>query len=219
MDGASGNPPSHRMEDPPTGPLPPPVKSTLEVDEAERFSRKDLSQGHDDGTFKAAQLDAVRYLSPSPAPSSRLSAEPRSYTGPLLRDSQGPQPRGSVLQRFWVRNKGACFVAGSQLFGALMNLSARLVELEGDGMHPVQVLLMRQSLTSICCLAYMWWMETPSAPFGTRDIRLLLLIRGVAGFFGIFGLVYPPSISSRIGRPFIWSAVNILTRCIGCGTP
>lgn len=197
MDGASGNPPPHRIEDPPTDPLPQPVKSTLEVDEAERLSRKELSQGHHDGGLKAGQMGTARYLSPSPAPSVRLSIEPHSYPGPSWRESQDPQPRGSVLQRFWARNKGPCLVAGSQLFGALMNLSARLVELEGEGMHPVQVLLMRQSLTSICCLVYMWWMKTPTAPFGSRDIRLLLLIRGMAGFFGIFGFVFPPLICCR----------------------
>lgn len=96
-------------------------------------------------------------------------------------------PKEKMLQRFWRKNKGAVLVAVSQFFGALMNLSARLLEFEGDGMHPVQVLLLRQVMTSICCFVYMWWKSTPGAPFGGRDIQLLLLIRGVAGFFGIFG--------------------------------
>lgn len=70
-----------------------------------------------------------------------------------------------------------------------MNLSARLLEFEGHGMHPVQVLLLRQALTSLCCFTYMWWMKTPGAPFGGWEIRILLFIRGISGFFGIFGFV------------------------------
>jgi drug/metabolite transporter (DMT)-like permease len=79
-------------------------------------------------------------------------------------------------------------VALSQLFGATMNLSARLLELEGEGMHPVQMLLIRQGVTSICCLAYMRWMNIANFPFGNKDIRWLLLARGCTGFFGIFGM-------------------------------
>lgn len=93
-------------------------------------------------------------------------------------------------QKFWLQNKPAALVALSQFFGALMNLSARLLELEGNGMHPVQVLLMRQSMTACCCLMYMWWTGTPDFPFGKREIRWLLMLRGFSGFFGIYGVWY-----------------------------
>lgn len=71
-----------------------------------------------------------------------------------------------------------------------MNLSARLLELQGDGMHPVQVLLVRQLLTSVGCLVYMWWASISDTSFGTREIRWLLLVRGFTGFFGIMGIWY-----------------------------
>jgi hypothetical protein len=128
--------------------------------------------------------EAARHLSPSPAPDGRLSP------GPGLPPNYGRPvrlTRSSFVQRFWARNKGPVLVATSQLFGALMNLSARLLETEGKGMHPVQVLLIRQSITSLACLTYMWWMSTPGAPFGPSGIRILLVIRGISGFFGIFG--------------------------------
>lgn len=138
---------------------------------------------------KRTSADTIRHLSPSPSPSGRLSPIPEgSYN-----HANGQQPaeevpvRQTALQKFWAKNKGAVLVAVSQGFGALMNLSARLLETEGEGMHPVQVLLLRQAITSICCFIYMWWMGTPGAPFGGKDIRILLLIRGVAGFFGIYG--------------------------------
>lgn len=71
-----------------------------------------------------------------------------------------------------------------------MNLSARLLELEGNGMHPIQVLLMRQSMTAMGCTAYMWYMKTPDFPFGRKEIRPLLLFRGFTGYFGIYGIWY-----------------------------
>lgn len=91
----------------------------------------------------------------------------------------------TALQRVYSRNKGVLLVALSQLFGALMNLSARLLELEGEGMHPFQVLLARQSLTMLCCITYMWWYSTPGFPFGPKEVRWLLVMRGFSGFFGI----------------------------------
>lgn len=118
-----------------------------------------------------------------------------------------------MIQRFWARNKGVCFVAASQFFGALMNLTARFLELEGDGMHPVQALLFRQGLTMICCYAYMWWMKIPGQPFGTRDLFPLLMVRGIAGFTGIFAFVLP------LTQELPHKDASVLTFAIGCGTP
>lgn len=75
----------------------------------------------------------------------------------------------------------------SQLFGALMNVTTRLLELEG-GMHPFQVLFARMGITMVLCCLYMWYAKIPSAPFGLREIRWLLVLRGLMGFFGIFGM-------------------------------
>lgn len=98
--------------------------------------------------------------------------------------------RISRCTRFWALNKPALLVALSQLFGACMNLCARLLELEGEGMHPVQVLLVRQGLTAVCCLLYMWWRGLPDFPLGRGDTRWLLLARSITGFFGIFCMWY-----------------------------
>jgi hypothetical protein len=54
-------------------------------------------------------------------------------------------PRRGVkgwLQSFWARNKGLLLVLLSQFFGTLMNVTTRLLEVEGNngkGMHPFQV--------------------------------------------------------------------------------
>lgn len=165
----------------------------------------------------AAQGETQHHLIPTAAPSPRLTPDfgPYKVGDPSFDDfrrlSLSPSPCPSPIpmgrlnehgansqpevtftrwQMFWLRNKPAALVALSQFFGALMNLSARLVELEGNGMHPVQVLLMRQSMTAVCCMSYMWWAGTPDFPFGKREIRWLLVLRGFSGFFGIYGVWY-----------------------------
>ena len=45
----------------------------------------------------------------------------------------------AALRHSWSRNKGVALVLLSQFFGALMNVTTRLLETDGDGMHPLQV--------------------------------------------------------------------------------
>lgn len=137
---------------------------------------------------RAAEAETLRSLSLSPALSGRLSPVPHGPYRPVGSIRLTPERESSPLKRFWISNKPAVLVALSQLFGATMNLSARFLELEGEGMHPVQMLLLRQAVTSLCCLLYMWWMNIPNFPFGKKEIRWLLLVRGCTGFFGIFGM-------------------------------
>ncbi|KAK4101932.1 hypothetical protein N658DRAFT_424610 [Parathielavia hyrcaniae] len=94
-----------------------------------------------------------------------------------------------AVTRFWARNRGVILVASAQLFGALMNLAARLLELEAN-MHPLQILFARMSMTTVLSLLYMWQNKVPDFPFGAKGIRGVLVIRGVSGFFGIYGMWY-----------------------------
>lgn len=59
---------------------------------------------------------------------SRAPAPPRTWRG--------------KWDAFWLRNKGVALVLSSQLFGALMSVTTRLLETDGShgkGMHPFQV--------------------------------------------------------------------------------
>ncbi|KAG5930444.1 hypothetical protein E4U53_002235 [Claviceps sorghi] len=134
---------------------------------------------------EAAQASTRRLPSPG-----LISGQQRSSVAPgrLWSHLHVRRAESSPLYRFWQANRPSILVALSQLFGALMNLSARFLELQGDGMHPIQMLLLRQSVTSVCCVLYMWWMKTPGFPIGAPEIRWLLLLRGSVGFFGIFGM-------------------------------
>ena len=69
-----------------------------------------------------------------------------------------------------------------------MNVTTRLLELEGEGMHPFQILFARMSLTLIFCCAWMYWKRVPDFLLGAKGIRLLLVARGLTGFFGIYGM-------------------------------
>jgi hypothetical protein len=118
-----------------------------------------------------SSLGQSRGVSPFPR---ALSTEPKTWK--------------DAFKNFWVRNQGLFLVSISQLFGALMNVTTRLLELEGEGMHPFQILFARMSLTLVFCCAWMYWKRVPDFPMGAKGIRLLLVARGLTGFFGIYGM-------------------------------
>ncbi|ATY66415.1 AAA family ATPase [Cordyceps militaris] len=134
--------------------------------------------------------EAIRALTPSPVLSGRLSPLPHAgmYNGPGGQPGLAKPP--SLIQTFWHNNLPSICVALAQLFGALMNLSARFMELEGDGMHPVQLLFYRQGLSAVGCSIYMWRAGFADFPVPHKGIRLLLFVRAFSGFFGIFGMWY-----------------------------
>ncbi|KAI0843694.1 hypothetical protein F5Y06DRAFT_255592 [Hypoxylon sp. FL0890] len=90
----------------------------------------------------------------------------------------------------WRRNKAPLLMFSAQLFGALMNLAARLLEVDEEPLHPMQLLFARMVITTICSTLYIWWKRIPHGILGPREVRWLLLLRGFSGFFGIYGMWY-----------------------------
>ncbi|KAI1381336.1 hypothetical protein F4677DRAFT_122342 [Hypoxylon crocopeplum] len=90
----------------------------------------------------------------------------------------------------WQKNKAPLLMFSAQLFGALMNLTARLLEVEEDGMHPMQLLFVRMTVTTMVSSLYIWWKKIPHGILGRKEIRWLLVLRGFCGFFGIYGMWY-----------------------------
>ncbi|KAI2617457.1 hypothetical protein GGR54DRAFT_607789 [Hypoxylon sp. NC1633] len=90
----------------------------------------------------------------------------------------------------WAKHKAPLLMFTSQLFGALMNLSARLLEVEEDGIHPIRILFVRMAVTAIGSSLYIWRKKIPHGILGPKDVRWLLVLRGFCGFFGIFGVWY-----------------------------
>lgn len=58
----------------------------------------------------------------------------------------------------------------------------------GRGYHPFQILFARMGITVICSSLYMWYKETEHFPFGMKEVRSLLIARGLFGLFGVFGM-------------------------------
>ncbi|KAI0555767.1 hypothetical protein F4679DRAFT_5055 [Xylaria curta] len=107
-----------------------------------------------------------------------------------------PPSRRTSIRTFctsqWRKHKAPIFVFGAQFFGALMNLFARLLEL-GDTdtkLHPMQLLLWRMLLTCLVCSLYIIRKQIPYGLLGSPEVRPLLVPRGIAGFFGIYGMWY-----------------------------
>ncbi|MCJ1469713.1 hypothetical protein MMC07_008354 [Pseudocyphellaria aurata] len=74
-----------------------------------------------------------------------------------------------------------------------MGLTTRLLELESkdhDRMQPIQILFSRMALTSIFGSIYLRYLNIPHYALGAKGIRFALVIRGVAGFMGVYGLYY-----------------------------
>jgi drug/metabolite transporter (DMT)-like permease len=59
-------------------------------------------------------------------------------------------------------------------------------------MNPLQILFARMSLTTLFSCIYAYKTHVPDFPLGPkiREVRILLMVRGFSGFFGIFGMWY-----------------------------
>jgi hypothetical protein len=77
----------------------------------------------------------------------------------------------------------------------ILGTECKLILLTGKGFHPFHILFARMSITVACSSLYMWLKKTEHFPWGLREVRGLLVARGLAGFFGVFGMYckYPHS--------------------------
>lgn len=89
---------------------------------------------------------------------------------------------------------GILYLLITQAFNAIMITTCKLLEMDKlfeKPIHPLQILFVRMVVTYACCVAYMYAKDsTPDAPFGPKEMRPLLVLRGAVGFFGVFGLYY-----------------------------
>ena len=99
---------------------------------------------------RSASPDTWSNLSVEEFNSLHGSARVATYAPPPdpLQTDDATQSTGArgLLQRFWLRNKGLALVLLAQVFGTLMNVTTRLLEIEGNngkGMHPFQVRMIR----------------------------------------------------------------------------
>ncbi|USW58574.1 Putative EamA domain-containing protein [Septoria linicola] len=161
---------------------------------------RQLSFTEGSGYLSAPLSGPIRPLSPDAL--SVLSAEEFEQISPSRRSSRvsiannafgKPQSLRTRLGASWLRNKGLVLMLIAQFFGTLMNVTTRILEVEGNGgkgFHPFQILFVRMGITVILASCYMYYSRTPHFPFGAPEVRWLLIARGFCGFFGVFGMYY-----------------------------
>lgn len=159
-----------------------------------RHTKEDVSNSPN-RYLSAPVSQSSRPLSPDAL--SNLSAEEfeqlrplRSVTWPSYSDDPTgkPPPRltgwRNKLAAYWTRNKGLAYMLLAQVFGVLMNVTTRLLEVEGnkgEGLHPFQILFARMFITVVLASAWMWYKKTPHFPLGKPEVRGLLAARGFGG--------------------------------------
>lgn len=106
-------------------------------------------------------------------------------------------PMGANWYQRITRNQdafGFALLIGSQFFNAIMITTCKLLVADDEfevPIHPIQILFVRMFITYICCVLYMTITRlVPNAPFGEPQIRKWLVLRGIVGFVGVFGLYF-----------------------------
>lgn len=146
------------------------------------------------GPIRPLSPDALSILSADEYDQIHNEQQPRRQTHDLISGNGVPQ-RGWRLKirQSWNRNYGLFLMLLAQFCGTLMNVTTRLLEVEGNkgkGLHPLQILFARMAITVVLASLYMYYRKTPHFPFGHPEVRTLLVARGFAGFFGVFGMYY-----------------------------
>ncbi|KIJ58327.1 hypothetical protein HYDPIDRAFT_37927 [Hydnomerulius pinastri MD-312] len=122
-------------------------------------------------------------------PTTSGSGFARSFTGRLEFPAGWAEKRAQVAN-FVANNAGLLLVMCAQFFFASMNLSVKLLEGLETPTPTVELITVRMAITVCCCMVYMVANKIPDPFLGPKGVRGLLVARGFAGFFGLFGMYY-----------------------------
>lgn len=98
------------------------------------------------------------------------------------------ESKPNIFKQVWRNNKGVFLILLAQATGSTMDAIVRFLQQGGHGMHPFQVIFARMSITAILSTIYMWFTSVPDFPLGAPAVRGWLILRALAGFFGLFCL-------------------------------
>ncbi|KAH0002222.1 hypothetical protein KCU78_g14480, partial [Aureobasidium melanogenum] len=104
--------------------------------------------------------------------------------------SNASESKPNVFKSVWRNNKGVFLILLAQATGSTMDAIVRFLQQGGHGMHPFQVIFARMSITALLSTIYMWYTKVPDFPLGAPAVRGWLILRALAGFFGLFCLYY-----------------------------
>ncbi|KAF8906973.1 hypothetical protein CPB84DRAFT_1844102 [Gymnopilus junonius] len=88
------------------------------------------------------------------------------------------------------RNTGLLLFVASQAFYSMMDTAVKVLHGIDPPVTTLQLIIVRMSITFVCCMIYMHIAGIPDPLLGPKGIRHLLLLRGFGGFFGLFGIYY-----------------------------
>ncbi|KAG9518856.1 hypothetical protein KCV07_g5142, partial [Aureobasidium melanogenum] len=109
---------------------------------------------------------------------------------PSRSSSNASESKSNVFKSVWCNNKGVFLILLAQATGSTMDAIVRFLQQGGHGMHPFQVIFARMSITALLSTIYMWYTKVPDFPLGAPAVRGWLILRALAGFFGLFCLYY-----------------------------
>ncbi|KAI1349272.1 hypothetical protein F5Y01DRAFT_290004 [Xylaria sp. FL0043] len=171
-----------------------------------------MGSGRDGSPGTERQNPATSPTSPNLASPPANSANGAGEEAPSVRAGGR---YGRHVHEFYERNFGLFLVFSAQTFGSVMSTAAKLLT-GGDSpnqFHALHIVFVRMLSTAILGTLYMWYKRVPDFPFGPRNMIPLLVMRGAAGFVGLFGLYYSLSyleISDATAISFLvptWTAV------------
>ncbi|KAF4995840.1 hypothetical protein FDECE_12672 [Fusarium decemcellulare] len=122
------------------------------------------------------------------------NGNPASPSADHVSSSETGQPDATVwatLKAIYSNNIGLFLVFLAQMFGSIMSTTTRLLETGFETkFHALQIIFVRMLATAIIGSLHMWYKQVPDFPLGPREVRGLLILRGIAGTVGLFGLYY-----------------------------
>lgn len=153
-------------------------------------SKIDLSSN--DSAFVQPDLSDLSGLDSKPLSSSSTPLPTREEVPVDLRKDSKFQ---FVLKNLFKNNSGLVILSIAEFFNSIMIVSTKVLQTnpqraDEEKIKPLQVLLVRMSITYAFTLLYMWYYKIDNAPFGEKSIRKFLVMRGTMGFLGVFGLYY-----------------------------
>ena len=125
-----------------------------------------------------------------------------------------PTPKGKFTS-FIHQNLGLFLIAAAQMFFSTMNLCAKLLSMGDPPIHPLEIIAVRMFITWLGGLAYLHYHKVPDYFLGPKGVRLLLVVRGVVGFFGLFGIYYSLQYLDLSDATVLTFLVPILTGYFG----
>lgn len=181
-DKVSLSPPSRSREDANVA-----YSAKLEEQQATARGTESFLSAPPAGPVRPLSPDALSILSTEEFEQIRLIRRP-SRTSQADHGLPKDQSLRARFRASWFRNKGIFLMVLAQFFGVLMNVTTRILEVEGNhgnGLHPFQILFARMGITALLAMAYMHYAKTPHFPLGAPEVRWLLVARGFFGFFGM----------------------------------